>query len=251
MPEQVDGMTVHEVLPEPTVQIAMPFIERALMGERVSFDREETIGEQVRYLHATYTPDLASDGSVPGFYITAVDITARKIAELTLQHQSDHDALTGLLNRSGLKVRLAQAVARAMRKSQPLALFFIDLDHFKEVNDTLGHAAGDELLQMTAQRLIGLVRTNDTVARLGGDEFLVVLEDLQNPDEDVAAIASKIIDAIVQPFALAQGTAQVSVSIGIAIDRIVDGNTEALMNRADNAMYKAKEQGRNRFAIAD
>lgn len=249
--EHVDGLPVQEVLPEPKVQAVKPFIERALMGERVSFDREETIGDQVRYLHETYTPDVASDGSVPGFYITAIDITARKIAELNLQHQSDHDALTGLLNRYGLRVRLARAVARAMRQNHPLAMFFIDLDHFKEVNDNLGHAAGDELLQMTAQRLLEMVRANDTVARLGGDEFVVVLEDLQNPDEDVAAIAGKIIDTIVRPFELAHGKARVSVSIGIAIDQAVDGNTEALMKRADKAMYKAKEQGRNRFAIAD
>lgn len=247
--EQANGMRPQDLLPAQIVNAVVPFMGRALQGEQVSFDREEQVDGENRFLNATYTPDVDDNGVVRGFYVTAMDVTDRKMMELTLQHQSDHDTLTGLPNRSGLKARLARAVARAMRHGHPLALCFVDLDHFKTVNDTLGHAAGDELLQQAAQRLSATVRTNDTVARLGGDEFLVVLEDLQHPEKDAEAIAEKLIERLAQPFDLNHGTAQISASVGIAIDRQIDGNTEALLSRADKAMYAAKEQGKNRFIV--
>lgn len=226
-----------------------PYIDRALAGERVSFDREEGRNGSTRYLHSTYLPERSQQGEVLGFYVTSIDITERKHLEMQLQHQSDHDYLTGLPNRTGLKRQLEMALARTRRSNKPLALMFLDLDHFKEVNDTLGHAAGDQLLQEVARRLLNTVRKTDTVARLGGDEFVVVLEDLAAASEKHAAdIASKLIETIGRPFELGEHQARVSVSIGVVVDNTANP-VNTLMEQADAAMYQAKQQGRSDFRL--
>jgi diguanylate cyclase (GGDEF)-like protein/PAS domain S-box-containing protein len=226
-----------------------PYIDRALAGERVGFDREVTGLISSRYLHSSYIPQRSQAGDVQGVYITSMDITERKQVEKELQHQSDHDILTGLPNRTGLKRQLELAQARARRSGKPLSVMFLDLDHFKEVNDTLGHAAGDLLLQEISRRLRGIVRKTDTVARLGGDEFVMVLEDLnQDASYDASEVARKLISAVAQPVELGEHKAYVSASLGVVVDSSIHP-VETLLEQADAAMYQAKQQGRNDFRL--
>jgi diguanylate cyclase (GGDEF)-like protein len=162
------------------------------------------------------------------------------------EHMSLHDALTGLPNRRLLSRLLEQAIARAHRHGGTLALMFLDLDHFKQVNDTMGHEAGDTLLQEAARRLEDCLRESDTVARLGGDEFVVLLTDLVDPT-DPAMVGNKILSAIGQPFVLAGQTFQLTASIGIALYP-QDGQDESTLTKnADIAMYHAKKEGKNNF----
>ncbi|MEW5726745.1 MAG: EAL domain-containing protein, partial [Pseudomonadota bacterium] len=140
--------------------------------------------------------------------------------------------------------RLTRALARAHRNQSLVALLFIDLDRFKHVNDSLGHLAGDELLQVVAERLTNCVRQGDTVARLSGDEFTVILEDIQDP-RDAAVVAHKILRILVEPFDLSGNEAHISSSIGVALYPVDAGDAQSLIKLADNAMYRAKNLGRN------
>jgi len=176
------------------------------------------------------------------------DITQRKALEEQLRLLALTDHLTGLCNRNGFKTALSKSLERNKRTNKHIALLFIDLDHFKQVNDTLGHDAGDALLQSVAAELKACVRSNDTVARLGGDEFTVILEDLEAP-EDCALIARKILAALRQPFHL-NGNGMdilVSASIGIATHPGCGNDPGSLMQAADVAMYRAKTDGRNGY----
>jgi diguanylate cyclase (GGDEF)-like protein len=183
------------------------------------------------------------------------DITANKAAELEIQHLAFYDSLTGLPNRRLLMDRLTQAVAACSRSGARGALFFIDLDNFKTLNDTLGHDIGDLLLQQVALRLKGNVREGDTVARLGGDEFLVILENL-SPDPQAAAcqaelVGEKILASLNQPYTLAGHQSINTPSIGIALFHNGRLSLEELMKRADLAMYQAKSAGRNTLCFFD
>jgi len=156
--------------------------------------------------------------------------------------------LTGLPNRRGYGERLEEALGRARRNRQPVALMFLDVDHFKQVNDTLGHAAGDAVLHEFAQRVKASVRFTDTVSRLAGDEFTVILEGIKSADE-AALVAGKILNAFAAPFTLEQGERRVSTSIGVAYAANAALTIAELGEAADQALYAAKEQGRGRFAL--
>ena len=174
------------------------------------------------------------------------DITERKISEQRIEELATRDSLTGLPNRALLIDRLSQGILGSQRNHELLGLLFLDLDRFKTINDSLGHAAGDEVLKQVAQRLGGLMRKGDTLARIGGDEFVIVLDALRAA-EDIGAVAQKIIQTLTDPF-LTEGNALiVSASIGISVypDDAMDGET--LMRNADMAMYFAKEHGRNNY----
>jgi len=166
----------------------------------------------------------------------------RKRAELRIRHLADHDGLTGLPNRRSFLDRLGQALARTRREKKMLALLFLDLDQFKFINDSLGHAAGDELLQGVASRLSACVRECDTVARLGGDEFTLILPEVAN-HEDVDRFAVKVLDAFKTPFHAGGNTQQVSVSMGISVYPDDADSAASLLRNADAAMYRAKDQG--------
>ncbi|WP_395699110.1 EAL domain-containing protein [Aquabacterium sp.] len=170
----------------------------------------------------------------------------RQRAEQRIRHMAHHDELTGLPNRALLNDRLAQALAQARRGERPLALLFLDLDGFKHINDSLGHAVGDRLLQAVAQRLRELVREGDTVARLGGDEFVVMLVGLERA-EDAARAAQDIVHALAQPFVTDEHQLHISVSIGISAYPSDGDSAQALLKHADAAMYRTKAQGRNGF----
>ena len=177
---------------------------------------------------------------------TVVDITLRKIYEERLHYQANFDAVTDLPNRTLALDRLNGAVARARRYSRKVGILFIDLDHFKKINDTMGHALGDELLKQSAQRITACVREEDTVARLGGDEFTVILPDIKI-SKDAESVARKILTAFSRPFVLDGNEAFVSTSVGITLCPDDGRDADLLMRNADAAMYQAKEQGRNTF----
>lgn len=176
------------------------------------------------------------------------DITQRKESERRLEHLAQHDPLTDLPNRSLFRDRLRQAIRKNRRDEQALALLFIDLDRFKEVNDTLGHIAGDELLVEAARRITACLRNSDTVARLGGDEFTVILQGVEDR-EAAAGVAREVIDALGAPFELGQDTVKLSASIGIALSPDDADDPDALTAAADQAMYDAKALGRNRYSF--
>ncbi len=190
-----------------------------------------------------------ADGQGRKYRLTGVsqDITEKKRSEEMIWQQANFDALTGLPNRRMFQDRLEHEMKKSHRDGLPLALMFIDLDKFKEVNDTLGHDKGDILLVEAARRITGCVRESDTVARLGGDEFTVILSELTDTNS-VERIAQAIIDAQVAPFQLGEERAFVSASIGITLYPDDATNLEMLMSNADQAMYASKSSGRNRFS---
>lgn len=173
---------------------------------------------------------------------------ARKDIEKELDDAAHYDALTGLPNRALFHDRLDQAIARSRRRDTVLHLMFMDLDHFKEVNDTLGHAAGDELLRQLGERFDGITRSSDTVARMGGDEFTMIVEDAES-DEALLNIANKLLHLFDEPFAVAGTEVTVGTSIGIATCSNGALSADSLLSRADEAMYRAKECGGNCYWI--
>lgn len=174
------------------------------------------------------------------------DIGDKKRAEERIRHLAHHDSLTDLPNRSLLADRLEHALDRARRSGERLALLFIDLDRFKHVNDSLGHPVGDRLLQAVARRLDSVVREQDTLARQGGDEFVVILEEIDGPD-DAARVALKLLSALEAPVVLDQHEIFVGASIGISLFPEDGDSSEALLRSADSAMYEAKEAGRSTY----
>jgi diguanylate cyclase (GGDEF)-like protein len=162
---------------------------------------------------------------------------------------AQNDSLTGLPNRHMFNDGIAAALRRSQRAGTHVALLFLDIDAFKQINDSLGHAAGDDVLREFARRLKASVRATDLVARLAGDEFVVVLEGIHSRDE-CRFVARKILAAMRNRFAVADNTLRVTTSIGIALGHGSSTTPEALLKRADSALYAAKGQGRDRFEIA-
>lgn len=178
-----------------------------------------------------------------------LDISDRKRAEAEIEYRAYHDPLTGLPNRVLFKDRLTVALARARRCNESLSVMFLDLDELKTVNDTLGHPAGDQLLQSVGERLGQSLRQEDTVARVGGDEFMVLLPSVKT-EADVGTVAKKVLDAFVNPFTLGQDEVHVSTSIGIAIYPEDGEDPETLLASADSTMYRVKEKGGNAYEFS-
>lgn len=174
------------------------------------------------------------------------EIAERKQAELRAQHLADHDVLTGLPNRRLLEDRLTQAIAASQRNGRQSAVMFVDLDHFKAINDSAGHAAGDRLLKEMARRLVGELREVDTVCRLGGDEFVVVLPEIRQA-ADAAQVARKLLEQLSRPVAVEGRELRVTPSIGIGVFPSDGGDAAALIRAADAAMYHAKASGRANY----
>jgi diguanylate cyclase (GGDEF)-like protein/PAS domain S-box-containing protein len=174
------------------------------------------------------------------------EIIERKRAEETIRQLAHHDALTGLPNRRLFNDRLNLALAYAHRNQQNLAVMLLDLDHFKDVNDTLGHGVGDQLLQAVGDRLTSLLRRSDTVARMGGDEFMLLLPEIAQV-EDAAQVAAKILEAFRKPFVCDGHEIHTTTSIGIALYPNHGEDVDTLMKNADTAMYRAKDQGRDSY----
>jgi diguanylate cyclase (GGDEF)-like protein/PAS domain S-box-containing protein len=194
----------------------------------------------------TTTPIHEHDGTVTGAIVAFRDVSEARAKSLEMSHLAKHDALTDLPNRVLFNDRLTQAIALAERQDKQLAVMFVDLDHFKKINDSLGHEVGDKLLQSVAGRLIASVRRSDTVSRLGGDEFVVLLAQVEHA-EDAAYSARKILRALAAPHIIDNKSLDINVSIGVSTYPNDGQDAEGLMNRADNAMYEAKEHGRNNY----
>lgn len=196
----------------------------------------------------TITTSYNEDGSVNSYIGLFTDVTKLRQREATIWRQAHYDHLTQLPNRQMFQESLLCAIDESRRAEKIFALVFLDLDFFKEVNDTFGHDEGDELLRQVAARLQSCVRSTDLVARLGGDEFVLILHDIKN-QEAAETVCHKILESIAKPYHLANNTVQISVSAGVTFypDDGLDGT--ALLKHADLAMYAAKEKGRNQFAL--
>jgi diguanylate cyclase (GGDEF)-like protein/PAS domain S-box-containing protein len=188
------------------------------------------------------------NGEVSHYVGALHDLTELKQGEAKIAHQALHDALTGLPNRTLFNERLAEAMLEVSKLKGKLALLFLDLDNFKNINDSLGHAVGDKLLSAAAKRLMGLVRDQDTVARLGGDEFIMILNNPSGKDQAMGA-ANRIIKAMSRPFWINDREMYITASIGVTIYPDDGENLEALVSNADMAMYQAKKVGKNTTRI--
>jgi diguanylate cyclase (GGDEF)-like protein/PAS domain S-box-containing protein len=225
----LEGLHLAEALGKPAYDGARLRLRAAFEGSGSSFGMALQTGGSHRILEWTVVPELQRDGNVAGVYALAHDVTRIKEAESRLVQMARIDDLTGIANRRLFGETLARAIERARRRGEVLGLAYLDIDHFKRINDTLGHATGDEVLKEFARRLAASVRASDTVARLAGDEFVIVLEDAHGAEE-AARIGAKVIDAMRAPFVTQAGDFMVTASVGITL--------------ADAALYAAKGQGR-------
>jgi diguanylate cyclase (GGDEF)-like protein/PAS domain S-box-containing protein len=199
-----------------------------------------------RFYEGTLSSILDRQKKLVGFVLMLHDVTERREQEMTIHHMAYHDALTGLPNRVLLGDRLSQALVTAKRNATAGALLMLDLDRFKDINDTLGHSVGDQLLKAASERLAGLLRKSDTVSRMGGDEFVMLLPTITDCDS-AALIAAKIVRAFRKPFVCAGHTLKVTASVGIANFPEDGEDAETVLKNADIALYRVKESGRNGF----
>lgn len=248
-PAAMIGRTVRDLVGPALYDERQPYMRAALDGQRISFDIHSTALGVTRHLQTQYIPDHRLDGSVAGFFGISIDVTTQKAVERELGLLARFDALTGLANRFQFNEKLPEALARCQRSGRALALMFLDIDHFKRINDTLGHAVGDGALKEFARRLRRIVRATDTVARLAGDEFVVILEGLHSEDEP-RLIAAKILAEINHPFELGECHLAVTTSVGIACTGTGRVTAAELLARADKALYEAKAAGRNKYECA-
>lgn len=249
MRDRLIGRTLREALGEENYAAQVVQFGRAMAGERVEFELDMVGPDGTRNARAIYVPQRQPDGRVAGVYALTMDVTAVKRVESELQRLARFDTLTALPNRRQFDEYLDQAITRVRRSGRPLALMFLDIDHFKSINDSLGHAGGDQVLQEFAWRLHASVRDNDFVARLAGDEFVILLEDIESAEE-ASGVARKIITAIGEPFDLVSGNISVTVSIGVTF--VANGRNACtdIVQIADKALYEAKSAGRNAFRVA-
>ena len=220
----------------------------ALAGDK-SYDIEHRIVRPDGSVHWVHEQaDIVRDAAGEAVSMVGVvqDITERKISEERIQYLAYYDALTGLPNRALFMDRLQYAVIDADRRERLVGVMFLDVDRFKDVNDSLGHETGDQLLKAVAERLTVVVRKGDTVARLGGDEFTIILAGMAHVD-DAAHVAQKVLEVFEQPFHVAQRELHMTASVGITLYPFDDSNFSHLLRNADIAMYRAKEAGRNTY----
>jgi len=249
-PEQALGQTLEALIGSEAFAHHREHVLAALAGERREFGLWTTVADAPRFLQSIYVPDCAEQGAqVQGFFVLVSDLTEMKQLELQLAAEARYDALTGLPNRRHFHEQLDLGLRRAQRHGARLALGFLDLDGFKQINDLHGHAVGDAVLKEFGRRLRAAVRQTDFVARLAGDEFTVLLEDVQQAHE-LEPLAQKILAAIREPFELAEAGLRLAVrcSLGLAL-AAPDDVAKALVERADAAMYEVKSRGRDGFVI--
>jgi len=252
---RLPGMHLAEALGKPAYDAARPRLKQAFEGSGATFEMPLQAQGRHRILEWTFVPDVQAQGrlavAVGGVYALAHDMTRVKEAERRLVQMARFDSLTGIANRRLFGEALGQALERARRQRHVLGLAYLDIDHFKTINDTWGHGVGDEVLKEFAQRLTAGVRATDTPARLAGDEFVVLLEDVKATDE-AERIGAKILAAMARPFATAAGDLAVTASVGIALVRGADGplpTQDQVLGWADGALYAAKHGGRNRVVV--
>jgi len=247
--DQIVGRSMQEVLGDELYERIRPFREQVLSGEVARYERQHKRRDgNVADLSVTFVPHLAADGSVEGFFSLTLDITTLKNLERELAHIARHDTLTGLPNRALFTDRLTQAIERHKRDGTCFALVYLDIDKFKTINDSLGHAVGDQLLAGFAARVRQCVRAVDTMARLGGDEFVLILEG-PIAESGAAAVAGKIVAAMEAPFEFEGREVSITTSMGIALPQEKPVSATEIGARADAALYQAKARGRNTFIV--
>ncbi|SHG59873.1 PAS domain S-box protein [Massilia sp. CF038] len=223
------------------------YIKRALAGETLMYEEQDEHDGVERTMEVTYIPQISDDGaSVTGFHVMRQDITSQKREKKRLLKLAQVDPLTGLANRAGFMQKLTLAMQENADEARLMALMYMDIDHFKPVNDTHGHQVGDALLKAFSARLTHTLRASDTIARLGGDEFTIVMEKLGRR-EDATILAEKIVSAMQAPFQLNDVTVQISASIGLAYFSDGPIDPDALIRDADRLLYQAKQAGRNTY----
>lgn len=246
---ELTGCHMLEVLGAERYERVLPHLRRALGGERVTFENEFDRVDGLHQVESIFIPDGDEEGRVRGVYAMTYDITRQKAVEAQLTRLARFDTLTGLANRSHFNEHLLQAHGRSRREGKSLALMYLDIDKFKQVNDAFGHDIGDGLLKVFAARIGSAVRETDFVSRLGGDEFTVILEGLKD-EEDAAVVGGKIIAAMADPVMLVGHLLCITTSIGIAVSRGARETPEELLKRADSALYASKAAGRNNYRFA-
>ena len=247
---ELTGQTMKEVLGSDDYENCRHYIEKALHGRRVMFEQCMIRNHRERFLQIVYVPEYDSSKQVVGFYVLGNDITDRKLNEARLESIALYDALTGLANRLLLDDRISQAIAHSRRHSTAMALIYLDLDGFKQVNDTFGHDVGDLLLREVAERLVASLRQEDTVARLGGDEFVIAIWQVAAA-HDAAKVAAKLIAAVSQPYSIRGHTLELTASAGVSLYPKQGEDMETLLKSADLAMYEAKRSGKNTYRLFD
>ncbi|MFH2045975.1 MAG: EAL domain-containing protein [Pseudomonadota bacterium] len=230
-------------------QVKMTVEEATATQQPFHLDYKIVLADDVeRFVSIEGQPILNSKSKVVRMAGTIQDITERKQAEAQIRSLALYDNLTGLPNRILFRDRLEQAIRQASRQNSMVAAIFIDLDRFKDINDSLGHNAGDELLRQVANRLLSVTRSSDTVSRLGGDEFTIVLQNLTSLDI-ICSLAQKILDTFSEPFLLEAKEIFVTASIGVAVYPNDAEKADDLLKNADIAMYYAKDQGKNNYKL--
>jgi diguanylate cyclase (GGDEF)-like protein/PAS domain S-box-containing protein len=252
---QAGGLPLAEVFPllsaHERESVACPAMQAIIEDCTVRLETPTVLSREGRHelaVEAFASPIHDSGGGVVGAVLVAHDVTAARAQAEKLARLALYDTLTGLPNRFLLSDRLQQALERAQRMDGCVAVMFIDLDHFKPVNDSQGHAIGDKVLQEVARRLPTCTRSSDTVGRYGGDEFLVILNEVAR-GEDAALCATKAIEALNLPFEIAGQSLSLGASVGIALYPADAQDAPTLIKLADIAMYRAKSSGRNRRAF--
>jgi diguanylate cyclase (GGDEF)-like protein/PAS domain S-box-containing protein len=239
------GKSIRELSGEEEHERSSPWMQRALNGETVTFEKDYP-DAGIKHLSVTYSPLVLEGGEIGGVVAIGHDVTEHREERSRLQDLSERDALTGLLNRIGFEAYLD---GRASEGVAGLTLMYVDLDHFKPVNDLHGHAAGDEVLRVFAGRIQRMVRPTDAVARLGGDEFAIALSGLRS-EADAHRIASDVIAAAERPVAIGDHDVTISASVGVSFGTNDDRDWRSMIERADDMLYRAKKSGRGRVSGA-
>ena len=248
--DKILNIHVRNVLGETLYLSIYDKIQLTLSGVVATFELQRE-SEGVTYcFDIQHIPHKGDADTIIGFYVLATDVTDRKARELGLVHQVNHDSLTGLLNRAGLMERLEYKFRAYERNRVPFGVLFLDLNKFKQINDTHGHAVGDQLLIAFGRCLKRLVRTTDDVARLSGDEFILVIDTLKDPEHDLKLIVEKITHALAEPLLKGMVSITAETSMGIAIFEGTDSDPTELIQRADSAMYEAKKNLNDNYAFA-
>lgn len=246
-PENLIGKTLVELFPPDVVETGMEALRQANETGSSSGAYKLELTNETKWFEFTVARKATGPGQQPRFIVLSRDVTARKIAEERVNYLANFDALTGLPNRAQLGEHLAYAISLAKRDQHHIAVLFLDLDHFKDINDSLGHALGDRFIIEIAKRLRGALRDEDTLARLGGDEFIVMLPDIDGPG--ALRVAQKLIDVVAQPARIDFHALTVTASIGVSVFPEDGHDLDALLKKADSAMYRAKREGRNGAAF--
>ncbi len=243
--EEVLGRLYHEVRDPEVLELFAPMLKRALEGQRASLEWKPVYtGGSRRWVRSEFFPDFDADGTVKGIYVMATDIHDLKLAHERVRAMANTDALTGLPNRPALREELDARVTSHKPESKSFAVLFIDLDAFKQFNDSHGHRFGDAVLVRVARALESVMREQDLIGRLAGDEFMALLNNTDRAE--ARRVANRILEQISRIDKVEERAVHVSASVGIAIYPEEGTSFDALFRASDSAMYKAKQQGKNR-----